>query len=271
MNVAPSSSRKNVYTCAAVVAVDGVDGGQHVPVDLVPLEHVQAPHHPVEGGLAALVHPVGVVHLRAGRRSRCRPGTRWPSGTRPTHRSAGCRWSGSCSGSAGPAARTGVPGRWRGGRNPGPSSSAHRPARQRPPPGPGREPPATAAGRSPADRRPSGTGCPGTASPWTRRSSTRNPGCIPPRWAWPSRETPAEPPAPSAPGRAAQDHPPDRRKPAARLPRCAGSIGVSGCHRSNTTLKSSLMFTTQRMARKSACGWAGLSHHNVPSLSNAAT
>ena len=46
----------------AVVAVDGVDGGEHVPVDLVALEHVQAPHHPVEGGLAALVDPVGVVH-----------------------------------------------------------------------------------------------------------------------------------------------------------------------------------------------------------------
>ena len=48
---------------AAVVAVDRVDGGQHVPVDLVPPQHIQAPHHPVERRLAALVHAVGVVHL----------------------------------------------------------------------------------------------------------------------------------------------------------------------------------------------------------------
>ena len=48
---------------AAVVAVDRVDGGQHVPVDLVAPQHIQAPHHPVERRLAALVHAVGIVHL----------------------------------------------------------------------------------------------------------------------------------------------------------------------------------------------------------------
>src|ERR1017187_5136384 len=48
---------------AAVVAIDRMDRGQHVPLDRVALEHIQAPHHPVEGGLAALVDPVGVVHL----------------------------------------------------------------------------------------------------------------------------------------------------------------------------------------------------------------
>ena len=48
---------------AAVVAVGRVDGGEHVPVDPVPPEYVEPAHHPVEGGLAALVDPVGVVHL----------------------------------------------------------------------------------------------------------------------------------------------------------------------------------------------------------------
>ena len=47
----------------AVIAVDGVDRGQDVPVDPVPLEHLQPAHHPVERRLAALVHPVRVVHL----------------------------------------------------------------------------------------------------------------------------------------------------------------------------------------------------------------
>ena len=139
---------------AAVAAVDRVDGGQHVPVHLVPLQHVQAATSP-------------------GRRWACRPcppgtrrASRWASIEMPTRNSlalrnstplvgrAGWRWSGSCSGSAALAARIGVPARSRGGRSPGRSSSAHRPARRPPPPGPGRGLPAAAGCRSPADRRP---------------------------------------------------------------------------------------------------------------------
>ena len=48
---------------AAVIAVHRVDRRQHVPVDLVTLQHVEARDHPVEGGLAPLVDAVGVVHL----------------------------------------------------------------------------------------------------------------------------------------------------------------------------------------------------------------
>ena len=48
---------------APVVAVGRVHRGQRVPVDAVPLERVEPADHPVEGGLAALVDPVGVVHL----------------------------------------------------------------------------------------------------------------------------------------------------------------------------------------------------------------
>ena len=56
-------------------------------------------------------------------------------------------------------------------------SVARRPARRGPLRGPARALPAAGAGRSPAGRRPSGIGCPSTASPWTRRSSTRNQDC----------------------------------------------------------------------------------------------
>ncbi len=45
----------------AVVAVYRVDRGEDVPVDVVPLEDVQAADDPLIGGLAALVDPVGVV------------------------------------------------------------------------------------------------------------------------------------------------------------------------------------------------------------------
>src|SRR3954470_24238749 len=41
-----------------------MDRGEDVPVDLVALQHVEAADDPVEGGLAALVDAVGVVHLR---------------------------------------------------------------------------------------------------------------------------------------------------------------------------------------------------------------
>ena len=37
---------------------------ERVPLDVVPLHRAQAPHDAVEGGLAALVAPVGVVQLR---------------------------------------------------------------------------------------------------------------------------------------------------------------------------------------------------------------
>src|SRR5436309_3354654 len=49
---------------AAAVTVDGVNGCQDVPVDVVPLEDVKARDHPLEGRLAALVDPIGVVHGR---------------------------------------------------------------------------------------------------------------------------------------------------------------------------------------------------------------
>ncbi len=48
---------------APVVAVGRVDRGQRVPLHPVPTEHVQPAQHPVEGGLAALVDAVGVVHV----------------------------------------------------------------------------------------------------------------------------------------------------------------------------------------------------------------
>jgi hypothetical protein len=44
--------QERVYL-AAMVAVDRVDGGQHVPVDFVPPQHVQSAHHPVMGGLSS--------------------------------------------------------------------------------------------------------------------------------------------------------------------------------------------------------------------------
>ena len=48
---------------ATVLTVRGVDGREDVPLHPVALEHVEAAHHLVEGGLAALVDAVGVVHL----------------------------------------------------------------------------------------------------------------------------------------------------------------------------------------------------------------
>ena len=63
---------------AAVVAVRGVDGRQRVPLDARRLQVLEAAHHLVERALAALVHPVGVVHARAARRSRSRRGSRSP-------------------------------------------------------------------------------------------------------------------------------------------------------------------------------------------------
>jgi len=40
-----------------------VNGRQHVPGHPAPLQQVQAADHPVEGGLAALVHPVGIMQV----------------------------------------------------------------------------------------------------------------------------------------------------------------------------------------------------------------
>jgi len=40
-----------------------MDACQNVEIDLVFLKQSQAPHHPVEGGLASLVHPVGIVQF----------------------------------------------------------------------------------------------------------------------------------------------------------------------------------------------------------------
>ena len=46
-----------------MVLVGGVDRRQRVPLDVVTLEGIQPGDHPVEGRLATLVDPKGVVHL----------------------------------------------------------------------------------------------------------------------------------------------------------------------------------------------------------------
>ena len=62
-NVAAELVAEERIDLPAVIAVDGVDRAEHVPIDVVALQHLQALHHTVEGGLAALVHAIGVVHL----------------------------------------------------------------------------------------------------------------------------------------------------------------------------------------------------------------
>ena len=52
---------------------------------------------------------------------------------------------------------------------------------------------------APAARRPSGSGCPGRASPWTGRSSTRSRGCRSRRSAWPAGGRQAVPVPATAP------------------------------------------------------------------------
>ena len=47
----------------AVILIGPVNGRQHVPAHPAPLQQVQAADHPVEGGLAALVHPVGIMQV----------------------------------------------------------------------------------------------------------------------------------------------------------------------------------------------------------------
>ena len=178
---------------APVVAVGRVDRGQRVPLHPVPLQRLQPAHDPVEGRLAALVDPVGVVHL-------ARPVDRDPDeevvlleeraplvveqGRVGLHR-----------------VEDPLPGRGEAplqlqgarGRSRGPSASARRPGRRRPPRR--RRAGRRAAGRCTPRARPaaSGSRCPGTARPWTGRSSTRSRGCRSHRSAWTSRGRPAAP------------------------------------------------------------------------------
>ena len=56
-----TSSRRNQYDIGRVVAVEAIDGGEHVELHAVFLEQPQAAHHLVECTLAALVHSIGVV------------------------------------------------------------------------------------------------------------------------------------------------------------------------------------------------------------------
>ena len=124
---------------ATVIAVDRVDRGEHVPVDLVALQDVEASHHSVERRLAALVDTVGIVHLT---RSVDRDPDQEPVllekltplvvQKRPVglHRVEDVLAR---------LARSAARARSIGGRSPVPSSSARRPARPRPPRGRARE------------------------------------------------------------------------------------------------------------------------------------
>ena len=51
------------YADPDAALVRRVHRGERVPVDAVALQRAQAPHHPVETPLAALVDPVGVVQV----------------------------------------------------------------------------------------------------------------------------------------------------------------------------------------------------------------
>ena len=89
-----------------VVAIEPVDGGQDVVLDLVLLEQPQAAHDVIEGGLAALVDAVAVVE-------RARPVDGDPDEVpvlgqerRPLRRRCASRWSGSCSRRSSPAGGT---------------------------------------------------------------------------------------------------------------------------------------------------------------------
>ena len=119
---------------AAVVAVARVHGRERVPLDAGRPQMVEPAHHLVERPLAALVDPVGVVHLP-------RPVDRDPDQEvvlleerRPLLVEQRRRSSGSCTPPAAPASGTARRARPSGGRTRAPSSSARRPARRSPPP-----------------------------------------------------------------------------------------------------------------------------------------
>ena len=135
MNAAPSSSRRKRYTSRPWSPLAALHGGQHVPLDAVPLQHVQAAHHLVERAACRPCRRGRRRAARAARRSRSRRGSRSPAknAAHSSSSSVPLVWMRV----ARPAARAGaycsLRARPRAGRSPGPSASARRPARRRSP------------------------------------------------------------------------------------------------------------------------------------------
>ena len=68
IQVGPGLVAQEAIDLQRIVAVDPVDGGEHIVLDAVLLQQAQTAHHLVEGGPAALVHAVDIVQRRAARR-----------------------------------------------------------------------------------------------------------------------------------------------------------------------------------------------------------
>ncbi len=171
-----------------MIGVRGVDRAQDVDVDAVPVQALPAAHHVVERALAAFVDAVGVVHLARAVDAQADEDLvlleeRAPLVVEP--RAVGLDRVGDLL--SGPLILPHVLDRALEEVEAHQRRLAALPADDDL--GSGLRLDAAGGCTSRAARRPSGTGCPGTASPSRGRSSTCSRGCRSPRSAWPADET----------------------------------------------------------------------------------
>ena len=162
---------------AAAMLVRGVHRREDVVLDAVCAQMPQAAHDLVEAAAPTPGQTERVVDLAGAVDRDPDEELVLLEEARPLRRRAWCRSSGSCTRPAAPASGSGRPAPRSGGRTRAPSTSARRPATRPARPERGRAPRSADGRRSPAARRPSGSGCPGTASPWRGRSSRSSRGC----------------------------------------------------------------------------------------------